>query len=85
MAVSIFDDKSKKPDEKTLKNSSADTWAVWQTIDEHLHEEYGDISSEWKHYGKKSGWVLKVVRKKRTVFYLIPQKGHFDLSFVFGD
>ena len=85
MAVSVFDDKSTKPDEKSLKRSLGDTYAVWQTIDEHLQQEYGDISSEWNHYSKKSGWVLKVVQKKRAIFYLIPQKGHFDVSFVFGD
>ncbi len=85
MAVSMFDDKSTKPDEKSLKRSLGETYTVWQTIDEHLRDEYGNISSEWKHYSKKSGWVLKVVQKKRAIFYLIPQKGHFDVSFVFGD
>jgi hypothetical protein len=85
MAASVFDDKSKMPDAKSLGRVLQDTKPVWQEILAHLDQEYGDIHKEWKHYSKKSGWVLKVIQKKRTVFYLIPHEGCFDLSFIFGD
>ncbi len=42
----------KKPDEKAFKKAIGDTWPVRQTIDEYLHVEYGDITSEWSHYSK---------------------------------
>lgn len=85
MAASIFDDKSKTPNEKSLGRVLKDTKPVWTQIVTHLEAEYGDIRKEWKHYSKKSGWVVKVIQKKRTLFYLIPHDGYFDLSFIFGD
>lgn len=85
MAASIFEDKSKPPNDRSLGRILKDTKPIWQQVLTHLQQEYGDIHKEWKHYSKKSGWVLKVIQKKRTVFYLIPHDGHFDLSFIFGD
>ena len=85
MATSVFDDKSKTPDDKSLGRVLKDTEPVWKQISAHLDAEYGEIRKQWKHYGQKSGWVVKVIQKKRTIFYLIPHDGYFDLSFVFGD
>lgn len=85
MAASVFDDKSKTPDDRSLGRVLKDTKPVWLQIVTHLDGEYGNIRKEWKHYSQKSGWVLKVIQKERTVFYLIPHEGHFEVSFVFGD
>ena len=85
MARSVFDDKTKPPDDKSLGRALKDTRSVWEEIITHLDAEYGEIRKEWKHYSQKSGWVVKVIQKKRTLFYLIPHDGYFDLAFVFGD
>jgi len=39
----------------------------------------------WKHYCKKSGWILKLLLKKRNIFFFTPQEGYFRIVFVFGD
>ena len=85
MTTSVFDNKTKLPDDRSLGRVLKDTKSVWQEIITHLDAEYGEIRREWKHYSQKSGWVVKVVQKKRTLFYLIPHDGYFDLAFVFGD
>jgi len=43
------------------------------------------LTEDWKFYGQKSGWILKTLRKKRNLFFFIPLKGSFKVSFVFGD
>jgi hypothetical protein len=32
---------------------------------------------EWKFYGKKHGWQIKALRKKKALLYLIPHQGSF--------
>ena len=38
------------------------------------------ITPEWKSYGKKHGWQLKLVAKNRAVAYLIPHDGYFTVA-----
>ncbi len=40
---------------------------------------------EWKWYGAKSGWGLKLFEKKRNLCFLNPKEGAFDVAFVFGE
>ena len=40
---------------------------------------------EWKHYSKRSPWVLKVSRGTRTLYYLEPTAGAFKVTVVLGE
>jgi len=85
MADSIFDDKSKKPITKMLKDTLGKTYKSWEDFKKYLSEEYGKLTEDWKFYNQKSGWLLKTLKKKRNLFFFIPVKGFFKLTFVFGD
>jgi hypothetical protein len=84
MALSIFADKDKHPDDVALKEKLEDTFPVWRAIVEHLYQHYNDISEEWSFSGKNYGWSLRVKLKKRNIIYLIPMGGFFKFAFVFG-
>jgi len=85
MSTSVFDDKSVKPDEKALLKAIGKTAGHWQKIKINLENEYGELIEDWKHYGQKTGWLLKVLRKKRNLFFCIPLKESFRIAFVFGE
>ena len=85
MAASVFEDKDTMPDDKMLAKALGKSNRLWQEIKKHLKAEYGELIEEWKFYGRKSGWVLKTLRKKRNLFFFIPLKGSFQVSFVFGE
>ncbi|UCC99141.1 MAG: DUF3788 domain-containing protein [Phycisphaerales bacterium] len=85
MSVSVFDDKGAKPDNKMLAKALGKSHRLWLQIKENLKAEYGELIEEWKFYGQKSGWILKTLRKKRNLFFFIPLKGSFRVSFVFGE
>ena len=85
MAASVFDDKNKKPNDKMLKKALGKTYKLWEGIKEHLSEEYGELTEDWKFYNVKSGWLLKTLKKKRNLFFFIPVKDFFKITFVFGD
>jgi hypothetical protein len=85
MATSVFEDKATIPDDKMLAKALGKSHPLWQEIKKHLKAEYGELIEDWKFYGQKSGWILKTLRKKRNLFFFIPLKGSFQVSFVFGD
>jgi len=85
MSRIIFDDKSIKPEDDSLYEILGTTGKYWKELKKHLEEKYGPITEEWKFYSQKSGWTLKVLRKKRNLFFFTPIKDYFKISFVFGD
>jgi hypothetical protein len=78
-------DKSIKPDDNLLKEMLSDSYQFWQDIKDYISGEFGNAIEEWKFYGIKSGWTLKMLLKKRNLFFLAPQETGFMIAFVFGD
>ena len=68
MTSSVFDDKSKKPDNKKLTEILGPTEKYWQEFKKYLEKKYSPVIEEWKFYGQKSGWILKILKKKRNLF-----------------
>jgi Protein of unknown function (DUF3788) len=85
MSASVFDDKTVQPDNESLLGAMGKTAKHWQKIRTNLENEYGALIEEWKFYGPKTGWLLKVLRKKRNLFFLIPLQDSFHISFTFGE
>ena len=85
MSSSIFTDKSTKPDDRLLAETLGATSPFLEQIRKYLNDHYTDIHEEWKFYGQKYGWQLKLIQKKRTILYVIPSDGCFRVTFVFGD
>lgn len=84
MAVSVFDDKSKEPTSIQLDEALGDTAALLKRIEQRLIGQLGEITREWKFYGKKAGWTLALAHGGRRVFHLIPHSGSFTVVFTLG-
>ncbi len=85
METSVFTDRSKKPDNRRLNRAIGESGQHWTAIKTHIVKKHGEALEEWKYYGPKAGWVLKVLLKRRNAFFLTPLKGYFRIAFVFGD
>ena len=85
METRIFMDKSIEPDNNRLAEGLGEKNRLWESLKKYLADKYDNMQEEWKFYGQKHGWTLKVKQKKRTIFYLIPFEDLFKISFVFGD
>jgi hypothetical protein len=81
----FFLDKSTKPNDKALSDILGRSYNYWEQIRDALEREYGQIAPEWKYYGARSGWTLKMMFKKRNLFFLAPCEKYFRIAFVFGD
>ncbi len=82
---SVFTDKSIEPDEIALMEVIGEKAEYLKEILNHIHIELDNIKIEWKHYGKKYGWQMKVFKKKRNLLFLLPFKNDFSIVFVLGD
>jgi hypothetical protein len=85
MALSVFMDRSAPPDEHGLAEALGESKQLWDQLVLYVKEKYTDVIEDWKHYGKNSGWTMKLLKKKRNLFFLYPCSGHFVVVFVFGD
>ena len=85
METSVFKDKAVIPDAGLLARVLGASNAHWLAIKNFLWEHWGAVNEEWKFYSPKSGWQLKILLKKRNLFFLTPLPGRFRIAFVFGD
>ncbi len=85
MALSAFDDKSKKPSAKDLEKTLGRTYTHWINLMTHIAAEYTPLAEKWNFYGAKWGWSLQLKQKKRTILYLTPGNGYFMVGFVLGE
>ncbi len=85
MEEKTFNDKSEKPTEKMLKESLGNSYKHWNSIKGFLVDQFETINEEWKYYNPKSGWVLKVLLKKRNLFFFFAYDKYFRVAFVFGE
>ncbi len=83
--MGILLEKNKQPDDITLKAVLGPSYTLWEELKNIITTEYGNVTEEWKFYGAKSGWTLKLLLKKRNLFFMGPYEKYFIIAFVFGD
>ena len=79
MAASIFGEKAIVPNEEVLNTALKSSKGLWDEI-----IDLSGGTGEWKFYSKAAGWTYPIKRNKRTLFYMMPKDGWFQLTFVFG-
>lgn len=85
MSESIFDLKLIEPNDKMLSVELGRTYEYFEKVRAFIKDYYGELTLEWKYYGQKSGWVLKMINKKRNVLFVIPRKDYFRIALTLGD
>ncbi len=85
MRTNAFIDKPTKPSDAQLATVLGPSKELWDRLLVELAEEYDVKVKEWKSYSRKSGWTLRLLRKKRAIVYLSPCDEGFYASFALGD
>ena len=85
MALSAFDNKSRKPKAAELAEMLGRSSALWVKLTDHLADEYRPLTEKWMYSGAKWGWSLQLKRKKRTILYMTPCKRLFLAGFALGE
>lgn len=58
---------------------------AWDEFLERLAREKIADTHVWKSHSPKWGWSLRVLKKKRTIVWLSPGRGGFNVLFILGD
>jgi len=85
MTLSIFEDKSVRPDEQMLSEAMRESYEWWKEIKAFVVQQYPQALKEWNHSGKNYGWGFRLRDKKRVIIYLTPADNYFLFSIVFGE
>lgn len=73
MSVNVLLEKSDMPTDERIKAILGGAWPLY----EELRGATQACAQEWKHYGKKYGWKLKVHANDKTLFELTVAQGWF--------
>ena len=72
---------NKPPSTRELATLLGGSYAAFQT----LTRRSTGTTRVWRRYGKKSPWVLKVSQGERTLLYVTPKRGEFEVTVVLGE
>ena len=81
----LLSDKNQFPTEEIIFSYIGKSKTLWQSVFEYIHSNHPDFSEEWRYYNDGKSWLMKVVRKSKTVFWLSIIKDSFRITFYFTD
>ncbi len=75
------------PGARALEEMLGRAHAHWARVHAGVAERFGPLDETWGFNAKSERWALKLERRarRRTVLYLIPQRGHFLAAFALGE
>jgi hypothetical protein len=85
MEKPVLSDRNQFPSEEVIFSHIGKTKSLWLTLFEFIRTEYPDFTEEWKYYNDGKSWLLKVSRKKKTIFWLSIRQDSFRTTFYFTD
>ena len=73
------------PEPPELAYALGQALLAWKRILEELDVKFGVRTREWTSHSPKWGWSLRVKRKARTIVWLAPADGAFNVLFILGE
>ena len=85
MEKPVLSDRNQLPSEEVIFSHIGKTKSLWLALFEFVRTEHSDFAEEWKYYNDGKSWLLKVSRKKKTIFWLSVRQDSFRTTFYFTD
>ena len=85
MPANAFINRAEPPSDADVAAALGPAKAAWDRFLNDLAQELDVNVHEWKCHSPKWGWSLRVKRKARTIVWLSPCAGGFNVAFIFGD
>lgn len=81
----VLTDKSVTPTDNIIFSIIGENRVHWQKLFACLQEKYSDATGQWNYYNDGKNWLFKMVRKKKTLFWIGILEDTFRITFYFGD
>jgi hypothetical protein len=83
--IFAFSDPKVKPDEKLIFSRIGEKKVLWQDLMKFLKNQIPEATGDWNYYNDGKQWLLKIVFKKKTIFWVVILEDTFRITFYFGD
>jgi len=84
MLENAFSNRPTPPADADLAAALGPARAAWDEFLAALARDQLADRHEWKCHSPKWGWSLRVCRKQRTIVWLSPGRGGFNVAFILG-
>lgn len=81
----LLSNKEQFPTEEIIFSHIGKSRTQWKTMFEYIHTHYPEFTEEWRYYNDGKSWLLKTVKKPKTIFWLSVIQNSFKVTFYFGD
>jgi hypothetical protein len=81
----VLTDKSAIPTNDLIFSIIGDKSALWQKLMQDVHTKYPDVQELWNYYSDGKNWLFRMIRKKKTLFWIGILQDTFRITFYFGD
>jgi hypothetical protein len=85
MEQPILTDKNEFPTEEIIYSHIGKSKILWHSVFEYIHSDHPDLSEEWKYYNDGKSWLLKVLKKSKTICWVSLLNNSFRMTFYFTD
>ncbi len=85
MEPTVLSDRDQYPTNEIIFSHIGKTKVLWNSIFDYIHEQQPEISHEWRYYNDGKSWLLKAVRKSKTIFWLRIVEGSFKIAFYLNE
>ncbi len=81
----VLTDKSVIPTDELIFSIIGENRIHWQKLMNGIAEQFPEAKGEWNYYNDGKNWLFKMVRKKKTLFWIGVHSDTFRITFYFGD
>jgi hypothetical protein len=81
----ILSDKNQFPTEEIIFSHIGKYKAIWESVFNYIHINHPDFTEQWRYYNDGKSWLMKVIKKTNTIFWLSIIPETFTITFYFGD
>jgi hypothetical protein len=81
----LLTDKQIYPTDEYIFSIIGDMKIFWQSIMNHMKNNYKDSAGEWNFYNDGKRWLFKMIYKKKTIFWAGILTDTFRITFYLGN
>jgi hypothetical protein len=85
MEPQILNDKDQFPTNEIIFSHIGKTKKLWETLFDTIHQTYPAYTEEWRYYNDGKSWLLKILKKTKTMCWISVFDGEFRMTFYFTD
>jgi len=85
MESPVLTDRSVVPNDDLIFSIIGNNRVHWIRLMEEIRSRYPDALEQWNYYNDGKSWLFRIIRKKKTLFWIGVFLDTFRITFYFSD